>query len=273
MIISELLKKHPTFTHAAEMQVITKPLRNIGITYFAHTQIDSTGHMAINSNAPELVEQYILQGFHHHDLHFSHLNNTEQYFLWDCALLTGKTQELYQLASELNYSHTFSIIQFHEKVIHLYHFAAVRGHNQMNMFYLQHIDLLKQYIAYYKECLRINPELNKAYTMPVKTYPQDGGFKFDVYDNALYNVNIPAFLTDLDLKPQIKQIKEAPFSLGKREYQCAYLMLDGLTSKEIGDFLHISPRTVEVYFDRLKQRFNSKNKIQLAKHLMENIFR
>ena len=60
--------------------------------------------------------------------------------------------------------------------------------------------------------------------------------------------------------------------LPRREYECAHYLLDGYTSKEIAEKLNISSRTVEVYFERLKTRFNSRNKLQLVRHLMENVF-
>ena len=55
----------------------------------------------------------------------------------------------------------------------------------------------------------------------------------------------------------------------RRERQCAALLLDGKSSREIAEALSISNRTVEVYFKRLKKRFGSKNKIQLVKHILE----
>lgn len=272
MKVSELLKKHPSFVYASEMQTLIQPLKKIGIHYFGHVHIDSQGNMTGNSSDPTFLAEYLKEGFHQHDLHFGEPTVSQRYFLWDAVPLTGKTDELYQLATDLNFSHTFSIIEHGDKTIDLYHFSTISGHAYMNEFYLQHIDLLEKFVIYFKESMLLDNRLSKAYKMPFKTVAKDGGFNIAMPDNAIQDICINAFLSDIGSKQPLSKITVVPPGLSRREYQCAYFLLDGLTSKDIGEKLDISSRTVEVYFERLKTRFNSKNKIQLVKHLMENIF-
>lgn len=49
-----------------------------------------------------------------------------------------------------------------------------------------------------------------------------------------------------------------------REKECAQHLIAGMTSKETARLLCLSPRTVEVYLERLKTRFKCRNKVQLA---------
>lgn len=51
--------------------------------------------------------------------------------------------------------------------------------------------------------------------------------------------------------------------LTRREAQCLILLHDGLSAKQSGNELHLSQRTVEIYLDKLKKRFNSRTKIEL----------
>mgnify|MGYP002172486697 CR=1 FL=1 len=54
------------------------------------------------------------------------------------------------------------------------------------------------------------------------------------------------------------------YNISSREKQCAQHLIAGMTSKETANLLCISPRTVEVYLERLKSRFQCRNKVQLA---------
>lgn len=273
MKVSELLKKHPSFVYASEMQDITHPLRKIGITCFGHVHADKNGNMTGNHSDPGFLAEYLKAGLHHYDLHFGDNALAQRYFLWDAVPLIGKTFELYQLTSEFKFSHTFSIIEHGQETVDLYHFSTTSGRPYMNDFYLQHIDLLEKFIIYFKECMLLNNTLVKAYKMPLKTAPKQGGFQIDLPESFLtQEININDFLSEIGAKQKYSQKNITAQQLSRREYQCAYYLLDGHTSKEIADKLHISSRTVEIYFDRLRARFNSKNKIHLVKHLMENVF-
>lgn len=46
----------------------------------------------------------------------------------------------------------------------------------------------------------------------------------------------------------------ADFKLTHRETECLFLLIRGKTAKEIGKFLTISPRTVEVYVENIKRK-------------------
>lgn len=56
--------------------------------------------------------------------------------------------------------------------------------------------------------------------------------------------------------------------LSPRERQVGMLLVEGLTAKEIGRRLNISPRTVDVHKTRLMARFGSRNSIDLVRTLI-----
>lgn len=58
-------------------------------------------------------------------------------------------------------------------------------------------------------------------------------------------------------------------ALSKRELDCASLLLNGLTSKEMGSHLSLSYRTIEDYINSLKRKFNARNKSDLIVKLLE----
>ncbi|NCN69775.1 MAG: PAS and helix-turn-helix domain-containing protein [Rhodoferax sp.] len=56
--------------------------------------------------------------------------------------------------------------------------------------------------------------------------------------------------------------------LTPREREVAALLMDGLTSKEMGRVLNISPRTVEIYRARLMRKYKAANNGDLVHKLM-----
>ena len=53
------------------------------------------------------------------------------------------------------------------------------------------------------------------------------------------------------------------FKLTTKESECLFFMLRGKTAKQIGQYVNISHRTVEVYFDRLKIKLKASNRGEL----------
>ena len=54
--------------------------------------------------------------------------------------------------------------------------------------------------------------------------------------------------------------------LTQREAECMMLLLQGMTMKGIGQQLELSPRTVEYYLKRIKERIGCRTKKELIKY-------
>ena len=63
--------------------------------------------------------------------------------------------------------------------------------------------------------------------------------------------------------------EDAVSDLTAREFQIARLAADGLTSREIGSQLFISPNTVEYHIKKVFQKLGVRSRIQLAKAIPE----
>lgn len=59
--------------------------------------------------------------------------------------------------------------------------------------------------------------------------------------------------------------------LSVREKQCLFNLSRGMTAKESGSNLKISPRTVEDYLDKLRSKFHCKNQAELLSFFHENM--
>lgn len=60
------------------------------------------------------------------------------------------------------------------------------------------------------------------------------------------------------------------YSLSPREQQTLYYVLLGHSAKEIGKLLTISPRTIEVYINTLKEKMNCTRKLELQQKMRSN---
>ena len=67
-------------------------------------------------------------------------------------------------------------------------------------------------------------------------------------------------------------IRDPKNKLTKREKEVLKLVVNGLTSRQIGDKLCISPRTVGNHRSNLLKKFNMKNSVDLVNYVVKNPF-
>ena len=73
------------------------------------------------------------------------------------------------------------------------------------------------------------------------------------------------------LTPEIpKEIRDPKKRLTKREKEVLELVVNGLTSKQIGEKLRLSPRTVDRHRSSLLKKFNMKNSVDLVNYVIKN---
>ena len=56
--------------------------------------------------------------------------------------------------------------------------------------------------------------------------------------------------------------------LSKREIECAYYLIRGMTAKQIAKIIFLSPRTIEHYIDRIKSKFKCKSRSDLIMSIL-----
>lgn len=62
----------------------------------------------------------------------------------------------------------------------------------------------------------------------------------------------------------LQGLRGTPYALTSREVEVLELLMEGLSSKEIGKVLGISPRTIEVHRGHLMEKMGARSSVQLA---------
>jgi DNA-binding NarL/FixJ family response regulator len=83
-------------------------------------------------------------------------------------------------------------------------------------------------------------------------------------DKQFIEPNLAENLLQSLLHPQEKTKQRIPYQLTKREKEILSLIISGATTHEIGDRLHISPRTVETHRLTLLKKLMAKNTAELV---------
>lgn len=255
--IDQLLREHPSFTHADELTAICAPLKMLGITYFAHGHISRENKLTGLTNSPLFTKLYFEQHYYQFDCHQDDMPTGEQYLLWDTIPITSETRSMEDDFNQCNFAHTFSIMNKSDNGLDCYHFATWPGNDAMNGKYFAALDSLKQFINYFKDKTLNDPSLARSYEMGIPMQPGAGKFHKDA--SAM---DIPQF------KELIRNDRHYLLSgkqyLTNREVESLYWLSQGKTYEETAVILTISARTVKAHIEAIKQKTGAQNLFQLG---------
>lgn len=141
------------------------------------------------------------------------------------------------------------------------YFASNNNEPIIFNYYLHHLDLLKKFIAYFREQARdliIQSEKHKL-IIPQEYLNQNTSFDFSKH--LLSKDQEQEFLS------AIESDNYNAYPLTPREIECFYWMIQGKSAEEIGIIIGISRRTVEKYIESMKVKYNCAKVTQLIYQL------
>lgn len=159
------------------------------------------------------------------------MNYEHTFYMWDH--LSGPSLIIYEyMRQKYAYAHGLTILLQNDEYCDFFSFGAHANHDNINNFYLNKKDLFLIFInQFYQNTGHIFQHLSK--------------YKFYLPGNPMN-------------KDKIEDM------LSPRQLECGQLILSGLTAKEIGRKLNLSPRTVEDHIQVLKVKLGAKNRAQLT---------
>ena len=264
----EIIEKY-IVKYSNQIKKATKPLRDhFGIGYFTYHKIDNEGKYTVLVNRPDWAEHYVGQKIYLND---PYLRNAQVYKPGLC-LIESHGSDAYRnnIMKEgktvLDMDMCVLLIQKNEQCVEFFGFSGKNETSCLQSLYLNHPQLLESFATHFKKELhpiltQMEDEANSLANLKGK----------DFHSEELIYPEVPlasrkAYLKDLGMNDEIQKSDK----LTIRERQCLKLLIDGKSAKETAIILKLSPRTVESYFENIKNKFScwSKNEVfTLAKNI------
>jgi len=231
---------HPLFTLKEKVQEASSPLlTTFGFNYFQYLRCYDDGSINCLTNNTGLFEY--TKDYHDEPIVFSafeeeHENVPFYWFLWDEAL--PPTAPLQLAREKFNIHNGLTLVRRTKNYYDMIAVALPYEHANPGSFYLNKIKAIEQFIYDFdkqnKDLLQIMDK--SAIALP----------------NAYRDVNYQELCLSQG-KIKVKGRGGMTY-LTTQELACLRFVLQGFSYKQIAQLLEISPRTVETYLIRVKQR-------------------
>jgi DNA-binding CsgD family transcriptional regulator len=236
----EIALDHPLFTLKDKVHEASRSLlETFGFNYFQYLRCYADGSincLTNNTGLFECAKEYKDQPIVFSSFEEEHENAPFYWFLWDEAL--PPTAPVQLAREKLNFHNGLTLVRRTKNYYDMIAVALPYEHPNPGSFYLNKIKLIEQFIYDFdnqnKDLLQI---MDKSAIALPKPY-RDVNYQDMCLSQGKINVRGKAGMTYLTTQ----------------ELACIRFVLQGSSYKQIAQMLEISPRTVETYLIRAKQR-------------------
>lgn len=233
------ITQKPYFHYNDAISPLVAPIQSQAEVQFLGLRrvFSSRERLLISCERDWAIDFYTINQLYRHGIHEQPIDEIETgFFMWDH--MPNIPQEICGHARQKhNFAHVLFILVKHQGHLDTFSFATKPGNTQINNFYLNQKHLFKTF-------------LDEFYREMSETLVDLSAHKFMMPGDILLNIN--------------------PFvTMSSRQKECALLLTEGASAKEIAHKLLLSPRTVEYHIDALREKFKAKNRIQLM-HFLRN---
>ena len=259
--MSHIIRKHPAILLSEDIKTICRPLLKLNISYFAHIKITKDGKFSGISNNPGFSEHYLKNRYYNADIHLAKKQMIEKYIIWDLIERTGLSKKMHTEASQFGVQHTFTIVSRNPKHDDYYHFASHVSTPAFNQVYIENIDLLHSFVAFFTDKINSSVTLSEAYNLQFSIDKSAPGYTFIPNEYLLNNqTNRNGFIQELNTFNHSHAINTHPISrLPPQQYRCVELLAQGFSAKQIASLLNLSNRTIENYLAHVKKILQCQN--------------
>jgi DNA-binding CsgD family transcriptional regulator len=253
-------QSHVTFTSVPDMVQITKPLTDIGLSYFTFDRTYQDGSHLRLTNAGKWIESYY---------------RTELYkaavFEKDPRLFSNgfvfwswlNREPIYSAAAEHDIDHGLTIIEKHEQYADFFHFGTTRDKYIPPEEVINKIEYLYRFVAFFKQkmrCVIVEAENTRiALPGPAETKIQLDDLRQQGGIGQLSELFKKTEVTRLYLGEEFDNAY-----LTKREIAVLGLLKDGKKPVEIAAELELSSRTLETHIKNIKEKFKCSTLFELG---------
>ncbi len=249
----------PLLDRSPEVSALCKPLeRELGLNYFNYVKLVSGEKRTLLTNRPDYIGNF------YNDAQYKDENvvNIEQLKFQSCFTWDQFREEPTFHKARVNYqiANGLTLIKCRPAFTELYYFGTKRDDPNASAHYLNKLDMLEHFIAYFKD--RGSDLIDFA---------DDHYVALDGSNNVIENMTQPENILNLLALDEDYRLaydsRDDSKLLSIKEGQCAaYLMLQ-LTADEIAKQMRLSVRTVDHYIEHIKTKVQCQRKEDLVSKL------
>lgn len=254
--------KHPTIAYHGDISAICSPLKKMGISYFAHVNIQNNAFSALTNN-PAFQCHYIDNQYYNADIHMASSGLINDFFVWDAVERRGKSLQLHQEAAQFGVKHTFTIHEKDFRGDNYYHFATSEDNHSINHLNLSNRDLLKLFIMHFGHLVGQSKRLSKAYQITYDINPEQGSYSIDETAglNKMSDMR-QSFIQDLKLGDTIQLVNGQVLS--SRQIEILNWLHHGKTISDIAKIVGLAEITINKHIHEIKHKLKCYTHFQLG---------
>jgi len=244
------LISHYTIKYDRLLRKICAPLNDyLSIPIFSYYTIKSDGQFGLLSNYPEQVDFYFREKLYVSYPYFKHPLLLRS----GCTFTEATPDPHYLELSDKKYQlrNLFVILRRKQNDLEGFMFANRSNEEGGCRHFFNHLDLLNQFASHFK---------HEAHSL-IEEMHEDGYNLKQAKGAAFYesHASLPLASNDREEQRFIKAISP----LTKRERQCLEMFKGGHTAQSTAALLGLSQRTVEHYFESIKNKLGLRSKSEL----------
>lgn len=229
--------------HSSIIENICQPLfNNFEITNFGYVRFYDNGTMLRLSTDHEWTKKYFMHEFYN-DIDFYSMQDLKEGDLRKSLIYGTPLKEHHTALYDHNIWNIIVIYERQQNYGDVWFFGALRQHFQIMNFYINHMNVLEHFILYFRQKSHgiIDNKNNETLITTTINPFSDSGF-----ENNDKNI--------FDTKKFYLEGKYGNIHFSEQEFECLKFLSRGKSIKEIATIIKISPKTVESYIHRIKNK-------------------
>jgi len=256
MLSLEAIVRNYIIKYSNQVQKTTQPLRDhFGVGYFTYHRIDNTGKYSVLVDRPDWAEHYVTNQIYLNDPYLRHPSTYQSgmCFIKSHGSEAYKEQLTKAEKKVLNFEMGVILIQKNEGCVDFFGFS---GNARLENLHLNHPQLLTSFAAHFKNELRhILTRMEEEACSLIELKGQDFFCKQPICRH-IPSDTLLAYYRDLGMHGEVEKAE----ILSSRERQCLKLLIENKSAKETAHTLKLSRRTIEYYFENIKNKLACWNK-------------
>lgn len=243
---------------------LSKPLHEFALDGFWYSYVNTDGGFFQLGNQPGVAEiylsnyLYIHNPFIHHPDHYLHNQVLTSIDLPDEKFHEAQ-DKVYKVCG---FNKFLFIYKKCGKNNHILHYGSSHKNVNVSSIFLNHLPLLNAFADYFLQEWEPHFATMDSYMIDLA---KDMGPKFLNVNPCMHQK--PNRAKNINFMKQMGWVDEYYEKLTDREFECIDQFLKGKTARQIGDFLHISHRTVEHHLENIKLKMFCSTKLELFEKL------